>query len=94
MQLSKVIFWDTDFNKLDLVKHKFYIIERVLMYGFYTDWQFIRNYYGDNAIKEVALQTRDLDPKTLSFLSTIFDIPKQQFRCYKYKQLNPTHWIY
>ena len=59
MKLSKVIFWEIDFEKLDLDKYKFYVIERVLMYGFFSDWQFIRSYYGDKEIRKTALQIRD-----------------------------------
>ncbi|MCX8480950.1 MAG: hypothetical protein ORN58_03435, partial [Sediminibacterium sp.] len=88
MKLSKVIFWEIDFDTLDLDKYKFYVIERVLMYGFFSDWQFIRSYYGDEEIKKTALQIRDLDPNTLPFLSVIFEILKEQFRCYTTELLN------
>ncbi|MFZ4543623.1 MAG: DUF6922 domain-containing protein [Saprospiraceae bacterium] len=92
MNLSKVIFWDIDFEKLDYQKHQTYIIERVLMYGKITDWRAIQAYYGNELIKETALQARYLDPKTLAFASTIFDIPKQEFRCFTIQQSSPKHW--
>jgi hypothetical protein len=94
MQLSKVIFWDIDFDKLDYEKHRNYIIEKVLMYGKITDWRAIQAYYGNEMIKEVALNIRSLDAKTLAFVSGIFNIPKQQFRCYTTQQSIPTHWNY
>ena len=92
MQLSKAIFWDTNYETLDFDTHGSYIIERVLMYGKISDWRAIQAYYGNEMIKEAALQASYLDPKTLAFVSGIFDVPKQQFRCYTTQQSIPTHW--
>ncbi len=92
MNLSKVIFWDTDYNRIDWVNKARYVIERVVMYGTVQDWRAIQAYYGMERIKTEMLQSRDLDDKTLSFLSCIFNIPIEEFRCYKLKQSMPIHW--
>lgn len=94
MQLSKVLFGDTDFSKLDYQKHQSYIIERVLVYGKISDWRAIQTYYGNKTIKEIALKARNLDPKTLAFVSNLFDIPKEKFRCFTTQQSTPKHWDY
>ena len=94
MELSKVIFWDTDYDRIDWDKNVRYVMERVVMYGQLSDWKAIRAYYGLDRIRTELLQSRDLDPKTLSFLSCIFEIPKEQFRCYNTIQSNPGHWVY
>lgn len=91
LNLSKVLFWDTDFNKIDFQKNARYVIEKVVMYGNVSDWRSIQHYYGMEKIKKEVLQSRHLDEKTLSFLSCIFEIPKSQFRCYTMKQFSPTH---
>ena len=31
----KVILWDVDIEKLDIKRHKKFIIERIIKYGFY-----------------------------------------------------------
>ncbi|MFN3380168.1 MAG: DUF6922 domain-containing protein [Runella zeae] len=91
MNLSRVIFWDTDFDSIDYQKNARYVIERVAMYGKVSDWRAIQSYYGMDKIREEVLQSRHLDVKTLSFLSCVLDIPKEQFRCYTMKQSMPTH---
>ena len=91
-KLSKVRFWDIDFTKIDYDMRARYVIERVVMYGNWQEWQEIKRYYGLERIKLEAMQTRYLDPKTLNFLSLYFQVPKEQFRCYIWKQSNPTHW--
>ena len=92
MKLSKVIFWDVDYDSIDWDKKARFVISRVLMYGTIEDWEAIKSYYGAERIKEEMLQERYLDPKTLSFLSCIFDIPKEQFRCFTERQSSPQHW--
>ena len=94
MNLSKVIFWDTDYATIDWDNKARYVIERVVVRGNWSDWLAIREYYGLERIREEMLQSRDLDPKSMSFLSVIFNIPKEQFRCYTQIQSSPGHWIY
>ena len=94
MELSKAIFWDTDYDSIDWEKNARYVIERVLMYGTIEDWRTIQGYYGRERIRDEMLQSRDLDPKSLSFLSCIYNIPKEKFRCYTRIQSNLGHWTY
>lgn len=89
---SKFLFWDVDLNGFDLNKYQTFFIQRVLEYGKITDWNLIKELYGMDAIKEASLNARSLDAVTLSFVSTIFNINKTEFRCYKHRQLYPTLW--
>ena len=54
----------------------------------------IIKYYGKEVVKNILLNIRYLDKVTLSFCSTIFDVPKTEFRCYKLAQSNPEYWNY
>ena len=94
MQLSKVLFWDVDYARIDYEQHAAFVIERVAALGKVSDWRAIQDYYGRDRLKSVLLNARYLDKVTLSFVSCVFDIPKEQFRCYTHKQLSPPHWDY
>jgi hypothetical protein len=94
MQFSKYIFWDADPDELDTNKHSRYIIDRVVSYGTWKDWKKLLKLYGDEKIKDTVISLRNLDPKTLSFLSLYFDVPQKAFRCYTFKQSNPIHFQY
>jgi len=89
---SPVLFWDIDVNSFDLDKYSKQMIHRVLEYGNWDDWLLIREYYGMEAIKETALTVRSLDAVTLAFVSNLFQIDKNEFRCYKHRQLHPNLW--
>jgi hypothetical protein len=94
MEISKSIFWETDLNNINWDTNPVYIIHKVLMYGTINDWQIIMQKYGKERIKDEVLQMKDIDPKSLSFLSCIFNIPKEKFRCYTQILSSPKHWIY
>ncbi|MFN0035712.1 MAG: DUF6922 domain-containing protein, partial [Saprospiraceae bacterium] len=63
-KLSKVLFWDVDFTKIDFDLRTRYVIERVVMFGNWQEWEEIKRYYGLEKIKSETMQTRYLDAKT------------------------------
>ncbi len=89
---SEHLFWDVDRNKLDFEKNKQFIVERTLDYGLINDWNIIYNYYGIKKIAKISTKLRNLDKKSISFISTLSKIPKKDFLCYTMKQSTPKHW--
>ena len=94
MQFSKNLFWDVDLTNLDPEKHTGFIIPRVLMRGDLNDIHQLFAFYGKERIEDIVLQTRYLDKITLSFAANLFNIPKDQFRCFKLDQSTPQLWNY
>lgn len=94
MEFSTNLFWDADASQFDYEKHAEQIIPRVFMRGTMKDFSEIFKYYGRKKIKRVLVNTRYLDKKTLSFSANLFQIPKEEFRCYKLSQSIPQHWPY
>jgi hypothetical protein len=82
-RLSKFLFWDYDVNILDPNIDKNIILERVFTRGTENDEKEIFNYYGKNLIKDTVLNIKYFDKKTLNYLSIIFNISKEEFKCYK-----------
>jgi len=91
-KFSKNIFWDIDIQDLDMGQHKAYILGRVLEFGQLSDWKIIRNYYGLDEIKRIAMSMRIMSPQALSFLSLITHTPEDQFRCYTQLQSPNRLW--
>lgn len=92
--LRPSLFWDVDVNTLDLEQHKASIIERITTRGRWDEFKAMLLYYGKTTVKEVLLDARWMDKRTLAFCSSIFGTPVNEFRCYKLAQLNPEHWDY
>jgi len=94
LTLRKSLFWDVDVQTIDLEKHKYSVVERIVQRGRLEEFKAMIQYYGKEAVKETLLNIRHLDKVTLSFCSCYFNVPESEFRCYKLAQLNPEHWDY
>jgi len=90
--ISSHLFWDVDSTKLDAEKNKKLIIARVLDYGLFSDWLYIKSFYGLDVISKTAVTIRELDLKSMSFISTLANIPYKRFKCYISIQSAPKHW--
>lgn len=90
--ISPHLFWDVNPINLDAEKNKKLIIARVLDYGLFSDWLYIKNYYGLDVITETAVTIRDLDLKSMAFISTLSNIPYKHFKCYISIQSTSKHW--
>ncbi|MBQ4230925.1 MAG: hypothetical protein II671_05185 [Salinivirgaceae bacterium] len=88
---SDYIFWDVDKTSVDPALNAPFLVRRVLEYGQITDWKHLLKYYGLERIADVAKQLRTLDPKALSFISTVSGTPIDNFRCYTTRQSTPEH---
>ena len=72
---KKSLFWDTNIDNIDLLKHKRYIIERILKLGTLTDYSWLSGMYSKDEIKEVIKRERsELDKKSLNFWLYIYNI--------------------
>ena len=87
------LFWDSDLTKIDPLKHKQAIIERVLERGSWSDIKEIISYYSKPDIINAAKKARWFSDKTMHFISGYFDIPMNELRCYTEKQLNPIPYL-
>jgi hypothetical protein len=92
--LSPHLFWDVDVNEVDLENHASFILEKVMRYGQLSDWRLLKKIYGLARIKIIALEVRELDDFSISFLSLILNVKKENLRCYKQKQFQPSFWDY
>ncbi|MDI9337499.1 MAG: hypothetical protein QM539_03635 [Alphaproteobacteria bacterium] len=91
-ELSPHLFWDVDVNNFDLNKYQVQVVTKVLQFGNWNDWKLLIKGYGIETLKDICLNIRSLDDKTLTYLATIFEIDIKSFRCYKNKPLAPNFW--
>lgn len=91
-KLSSHLFWDIEKSHINPDKNKKWIVQRVLEYGLLKDWRLIHTYYGLNIIVNIIKDIRDIDPRSISFISTLANIPKEKFLCYSTKQSIPKYW--
>ena len=91
-QFSASLFWDVDRNTLSLSDHKKFIVQRVLERGTLADWRLLKQCYTVDGVVSIAQQLRSLEPMALSFIACVGNKPREEFRCFTWKQSHPTHW--
>lgn len=76
------IFWDTDFDRLEVSGHERYIIERVLEYGDDQAIRWLWRTFGPHAIANVVRQSRAISPNTANLWALMLDIPAEEVQCF------------
>ena len=92
--LAKRIFWDVVYENIDYDEKKRFVIERVFDRGDLPDITQARRYYGDETIIEILTTAKYLFEETIRFCAVYFDVPIENFKCYREKQLNFQHSLY
>ena len=84
-------FWDVAFEELGVEKSSFLIIKRVLDRGNLSDIRWLVATYGEDEIRKVVMETRDLARPTGNFWADILEIDKTQVPCLQ-KPYFPIHF--
>lgn len=66
-QAAKKVFWDVETGFLDMLRHKTFVIERILEYGDEKATQWLLKKFSRKAILTVLEQSRRLSPKSRNF---------------------------
>ncbi len=86
------LFWEYEFGKINWQEMKVVIVQRVIERGRMEDFYAIINLYGIEGVKETIKQIPYLNPKDIVFVSSVFEIKKEDLKCYSKKQLKNQHW--
>lgn len=89
----KEYFWDTEFEKLDKIKNKRYIIARLYNYGDLKAIKWIKENYTDKDIEDVARNYRDLKPLVANYLRQQYSLKKEDMAYYIWTSaMNYEYW--
>lgn len=74
------LFWDYEFEELDLLKDEHLIMRKVLSHGGIDDLKILVDLFGKKRIKEFLLETRGrgIDKRRLRFYEAFFDLPRRE----------------
>ena len=78
--LNRRIFWDVQFAAIDEVKHRSFVIRRVLECGSLADIQRTIAHYKTSVVAEEVRQMRSLDPITLSFAARLCNVDQESLK--------------
>lgn len=86
--LSPTLLWEYDLKKIDWESMKVLVVQRVIERGWIDDYYAaIRMYGGMENFKNIIKQIPILTNKEISFVCKIFNLKKEELKCYTRKQL-------
>ena len=77
----KIILWDVEVNKLDIRRHKKFIIERIIKYGNEKDVKWMLETYSLKEIGEVVKKSKNIDRKSANYWALRLNIPREEVYC-------------
>lgn len=80
-QINSCLFWDVDASSLDIVKHKRFIIERVLQYGMPKDICRLLQQYTKEDLRHVVEKSKTIDRRTANYWRIYLGISKEHILC-------------
>jgi hypothetical protein len=75
---KRSLFWDSE--KLDINENKKHIVERILSFGDVDDFAWMMKKYDKKEIKEIFLNSRRLDKKSVNFWQYYFNINDKKWK--------------
>ena len=73
--------WDIDLKSLDLNKHKRYVIERVIQFGWPEQVRWLCKRYTGKEIAAVVRVSKNISRKTAAYWSLHLKIPRGKVLC-------------
>lgn len=80
------LFWDIDTSKLDWIRHRQIIVERVIQRGSLNAIKEMTDHYGIHELRNIIKQIPYLEKRDLAFVNIYFDIPLNELKCYSRKR--------
>jgi len=92
LHLREILFWDVDHGKLDPLRSRSLIVERVITRGNLGEFMELTRFYTREELSAAVVRIAYLDKRTLNFISKYLNIPKKEFKCYLKRQSVRMHW--
>jgi hypothetical protein len=91
-RLRKSLLWEYDSKKIDWLRMRNIIVQRVIERGRPDDFYAILNKYSLEGVKEAIREIPYFNNKDLAFVCTIFEMSKNELKCCTTKRLKNQHW--
>lgn len=86
------LLWEYDLSRFDWQAMRTLVVQRVVERGRREDFYAILNLYGLEGVREAIKDIPVLNPKDLSFVCSVFELKKEELKCYTRKPSHPQHW--
>lgn len=92
---NQALLWEYDMDTFDWQKSKVLVVQRVVEMGTPEDFFAAFDLYGGIAgFREIVKSVPYLNDLNMHFVCMLFNLKKEELRCYTKKQSSQEHWNY
>jgi hypothetical protein len=91
-QIRETLLWEYDLDQFNWEDMRILVVQRVIERGRMNDFYAILNLYGLTGVRDAIKQISYLNPKDLSFVCSVFNLNKEDLKCYTKQQSTIQHW--
>lgn len=91
-RLRPTLFWEYDLAYFDWERMRPLVVQHVIERGRMDDFYAMLNMYGVEGVKESIRDIPYMNPKDMSFVCTVFELKKEELKCYIRQQSRQQHW--
>jgi len=91
-QIRKTLLWEYDLDHLNWQDMRLVVVQRVIERGRLDDFYALLNLYGQKGVKDAIKQIPYLNSKDLSFVCSVFNLKKEDLKCFTKQQSTIQHW--
>jgi hypothetical protein len=94
-QIPKHLLWDMDLKRFDMQKGRTIVVERVIERGKMEDFYTLFKMYGGvDKVRDIVKEVYHLSPRNIAFACMVFDLKKEELRCYVRRRSQTIPWDY
>lgn len=92
-RISPSLLWEYDLSDFDWWKSRKVVVQRVIERGWLSDYYAAFGLYGGiGGFREIIREIPTLSPRDMNFVCVMFDLKKEDLRCYTRKQSRAEHF--
>ncbi len=91
-KIRRTLLWDYNTDKVNWQDIRIVVVQRVIERGRPDDFYALLNLYGPEGVKEAIKKIAYLNAKDLSFVCSVFNLKKEDLKCYTKQQSTIQHW--
>lgn len=82
VHIRKSLLWEYDPESIDWESMRNIVVQRVIERGRREDFYAMLNLYGLEGVRDAIKQLTYLNPKDMAFVCSVFNIKKEELKCY------------
>lgn len=91
-EIRRTLLWDYNPDQINWHEMRVVVVQRVIERGRMDDFYALLNLYGFEGVKNAIKHIPYLNSKDLSFVCSVFNLKKEDLKCYTKQQLTIQHW--